>query len=287
MLGVLILLAVAPSNAAMPLLDASSSRPPAEFNACFVRAQDSSGKAWAYLPAGQGGTFTDFRRAWHSGDLLAAGSRDERANPRPPVHRRRGTPVATESPKRWSNADDAAIVTALASFTRHASRHRRRGRDRIAAALSVATLSSPRLAHALDEGISHSIQGVQTVAAMLAERSPGERPEGALANLKPKRQAALHERALPKVRGPAPTAFEALAGPPPIPPLAPPPEAPLYAAVASPPTPHSADGGSVGRTAGPVQYSNAGRRRRRRIHTADRDDHRDARCPADARVSGA
>lgn len=59
MLGVLILLAVAPSNAAMPLLDASSSRPPAEFNACFVRAQDSSGKAWAYLPAGQGGTFTD------------------------------------------------------------------------------------------------------------------------------------------------------------------------------------------------------------------------------------
>ena len=107
----------------------------------------------------------------------------------------------------------------------------------IAAAFSVATWSSPRLAHALDEGISQSIHGVQTVAAMLAERSPGERPEGALAQLKHKKQAALHERVLPKVRGPAPSAYEALAGPPPSPPLAPPPEAPLYAAVASPPTP--------------------------------------------------
>lgn len=124
----------------------------------------------------------------------------------------------------------------------------------IAAALSVATLSSPRLAHALDEGVSHSIQGVQTVAAMLAERSPGERPEGALANLKPKRQAALHERALPKVRGPAPTVFEALAGPPPSPLLAPPPEAPLYAAVASPPTPIiPPTGGAAG---GPPVLSN-------------------------------
>jgi hypothetical protein len=107
----------------------------------------------------------------------------------------------------------------------------------IAAAVTVATWSSPRLAHVLDEGVSRSLHGVQTVAAMLAERSPGERPEGALAQLKHKKQAALHERVLPKVRGPAPSAYEALVGPPPSPPLAPPPEAPLYTAVASPPTP--------------------------------------------------
>jgi hypothetical protein len=107
----------------------------------------------------------------------------------------------------------------------------------IAAAISVATWSSPQLAHVLDEGVSRSLHGVQTVAAMLAERSPGQRPEGALAQLKHKKQAALHERVLPKVRAPAPSAYEALAGPPPSPPLAPPPEAPLYTAVASPPTP--------------------------------------------------
>ena len=107
-----------------------------------------------------------------------------------------------------------------------------------AAALSVATLSSPRLAHALGEGLSESVQGVKTVAAMLAERSPGARPEGALASLKHKRQAALHERALPKVRGPGPTAYEALAGPPPSSPLAPPPQAPLYTTLAGgPPVP--------------------------------------------------
>src|SRR6185369_8142067 len=104
-----------------------------------------------------------------------------------------------------------------------------------AAALSVATFSSPRLAHALGEGLSESVQGVKTVAAMLAERSPGERPEGALASLKHKRQAALHERALPKVRGPGPTAYEALAGPPPSSPLAPPPQAPLYTTLAGGP----------------------------------------------------
>lgn len=107
-----------------------------------------------------------------------------------------------------------------------------------AAALSVASFSSPRLAHALGEGLSESVQGVKTVAAILAERSPGERPEGALASLKHKRQAALHERALPKVRGPSPTAYETLAGPPPSPPVAPPPQAPLYTTVAgSPPVP--------------------------------------------------
>ena len=72
----------------------------------------------------------------------------------------------------------------------------------IAATLSFATLSNSWLGHALGDRLSESIQGVKTVAAMLAERSPGERPAGALANLKHKRQVALHERALPKIRGP-------------------------------------------------------------------------------------
>ena len=107
----------------------------------------------------------------------------------------------------------------------------------VAGALSVATLSSPRLAHVLGEGLSESVQGVKTVAAMLAERSPGQRPKGALAQLKHKRAAALHERALPKVRGPAPTAYEALTGPPPSLPVAPPPAAPLFTTVAGGPTP--------------------------------------------------
>ena len=136
-----------------------------------------------------------------------------------------------------------------------------RGRDAVAAvglcaaaALSVATFSNPRLAHALGEGLSESVQGVKTVAAMLAERSPGERPEGALASLKHKRQAALHQRALPKVRGP--TAYETLAGPPPSPPIAPPPEAPLYTTVAGgPPVPVQTTPGSTGGGGPPVLSS--------------------------------
>jgi hypothetical protein len=127
----------------------------------------------------------------------------------------------------------------------------------VAAALTVAILSSPRLGHALGEGISDSIQGVKTVAMMLAERSPGERPEGALANLKPKHVAAVHERALPKVRGPGPTAFEALAGPLLSPPLASPPQLPLYSAVtAGTPIPVEIAAVTPGTPGGPPVLSN-------------------------------
>jgi hypothetical protein len=121
-----------------------------------------------------------------------------------------------------------------------------------AAALSIATVSNPWLANSLSEGLSESLQGVKTVAAMLADRSPGERPEGALASLKPKRQAVLAER-LPKVHAPSSTAYEALAGPPPSPPIAPPPEAPLYTAVAGAPTPLTPVAGGGG---GPPNLSN-------------------------------
>jgi hypothetical protein len=105
----------------------------------------------------------------------------------------------------------------------------------IAAALSVATVSSPWLRHTVSAGISDSLHGVETVAAMLAERSPGARPEGALVNLKHKRQAVLHERALPKIRTPysPPTAYEALALPP-SPPLISLPQAPLYSTLGGP-----------------------------------------------------
>ncbi|MEA3081813.1 MAG: hypothetical protein QOD54_1481 [Sphingomonadales bacterium] len=133
------------------------------------------------------------------------------------------------------------LIAGLASP--HRSRFARRGvlavgGIAIAAAVSVATLSNPWLGHAVRDGISESLHGVQTVAAMLAERSPGARPEGALANLKHKRQAALHERALPKIRSPfaPPTAYEALASPPPGSLIVPPPQAPLFSTIAGGPT---------------------------------------------------
>jgi hypothetical protein len=119
----------------------------------------------------------------------------------------------------------------------------------VIAALSVGILLRPDLGRAVGEGVSDSIQGVRTVAAMLAERSPGERPDGALASLKPKRQAALHERALPKVRGPAAPSspYQALVGTPPSPVVALPPETPLYNVVAGGPpaviTPAATGGG--------------------------------------------
>jgi hypothetical protein len=117
-----------------------------------------------------------------------------------------------------------------------------------AAALSVATISNPWLGHAVQQGLSDGLHGVETVAAMLADRSPGARPEGALANLKHKRQAALHERALPKIRAPygPPTAYEALATPP-IAPIAPLPQAPPFATIAGgPPVVPPGNGGGEG-----------------------------------------
>ena len=104
----------------------------------------------------------------------------------------------------------------------------------VAASLTVATVLNPKFAHAVDEQVSQGIGSLKTVAAMLAERSPGQRPEGALANLKHKRQAALHERALPKIRGPISPIYEALAGPP-TPVIVPPVETPLFNALGAGP----------------------------------------------------
>jgi hypothetical protein len=106
-------------------------------------------------------------------------------------------------------------------------------------ALSVAIFSNPYLARTAQTGVSDALRGAKTVAAMLAERSPGERIEGALASLKPKKHAAVHERALPKIREgpPQPGPYAALVAPPPIAGLVPPPAGtPLYNMVTGGPT---------------------------------------------------
>ncbi|MEP6983038.1 MAG: hypothetical protein ABI853_05265 [Sphingomicrobium sp.] len=59
MVGVLFLLIAASQSAAIPLLDAKSVRPVADFGACFTRAEERSGRAWAFMPRAHGGTFTD------------------------------------------------------------------------------------------------------------------------------------------------------------------------------------------------------------------------------------
>jgi PEP-CTERM motif-containing protein len=87
-------------------------------------------------------------------------------------------------------------------------------------------------------GVSSALSAVQSVADMLAGRSPGERAEGTLANLKHRKLAALHERALPKVRRPAAASpLAGIVGAAPVPPAEelPPPAAPLYNVVAGGP----------------------------------------------------
>lgn len=95
-----------------------------------------------------------------------------------------------------------------------------------------------RLVHAAGVGIGQAIDGVKTVASMIAGRSPGERAAGELASLKHKRLPALHERALPKFRRAPPVSpLASIVAPPSAPPAVVPPVAgPLYNAVtASPP----------------------------------------------------
>jgi hypothetical protein len=104
----------------------------------------------------------------------------------------------------------------------------------IAAALSVATFSRTNFAKALSDAASDGLDNVKTVAAMLADRSPGQRPEGALASLKHKKQSILHERALPKVRK-AESPLAGIVGTPPVPPIEMAPETPLYSMVSAAP----------------------------------------------------
>jgi hypothetical protein len=95
-----------------------------------------------------------------------------------------------------------------------------------------------RFGSTVSQSVHDGVQGIKTVAAMMAERSPGERAQGALASLKHKRAPAIHERALPKVRRPAAPPISPLAAivaGPPVPPAIPP-AAPIYSLMTGPPT---------------------------------------------------
>ena len=125
----------------------------------------------------------------------------------------------------------------------------------IAAALSVATFSRANFAKALSDAASDGLDNVKTVAAMLVDRSPGQRPEGALASLKHKKRPILHERALSKVRKPE-SPLAGIVGTPPVPPIEMPPETPLYSMVSAvpdvgPPTSIVPGGASPGSNTSP------------------------------------
>jgi hypothetical protein len=104
----------------------------------------------------------------------------------------------------------------------------------LAAALSVATFSRADLARQVRDAASAGLVNMKTVAAMLADRSPGQRPEGALASMKPEKRPALHERALPKIRKPE-SPLAGIVGTPTVPPVELPPATPLYSMVTTPP----------------------------------------------------
>lgn len=104
----------------------------------------------------------------------------------------------------------------------------------LAIALAVVSLSNDDLRREVGNGVTQGVNSIKSVAAILNERSPGERAQGALASLKHKRIAAVHQRALAKVRGPGPLAslLETPVTPPITPPRA---AAPLYNLVAGGP----------------------------------------------------
>jgi hypothetical protein len=129
----------------------------------------------------------------------------------------------------------------------------------IATRPDLANLAGNRFGNAVSQSVKDGVQGIKTVAAMMAERSPGERAKGALASLKHKRVAELHERALPKVRAPSPpiSPLAAIVTAPPAPPVLPPvSQAPLFSMMAAPPVVPPVNGGGGGVTpVGPPSFS--------------------------------
>jgi hypothetical protein len=107
----------------------------------------------------------------------------------------------------------------------------------LAAASAITTWTRPDVKQAIGDVASRGVAGFNSVAALIAARSPGERPAGELASLKSKRQAAPHERALAKVRRAAPGTLASIVAPSAAPPVIVPPiaAAPLFNAVAPPP----------------------------------------------------
>ena len=100
---------------------------------------------------------------------------------------------------------------------------------------------SGSVGNAISNQVGKGVANVQalgnTVADILAGRSPGERAAGALASLKHKRLPVLHQRALPKIRRPA-SPLAGIVAAPAVPPIAiPPSQTPLYNVVNGTPTP--------------------------------------------------
>lgn len=56
---VLLALVAAVPQSNRPLVQTATSRSVDAFGSCFAAAQDKAAHAWAYLPIGQGGTFTN------------------------------------------------------------------------------------------------------------------------------------------------------------------------------------------------------------------------------------
>ena len=110
-----------------------------------------------------------------------------------------------------------------------------------------------RGAATIGSGVSEGLGGVKSFASMLADRSPGKRTEGALASTKHKTLVPLHQRALPKARGPAPAGappFSSLVAAPPVPPS----PAPLYNVMTGPPALVAQAGPPVGVPGGPPAF---------------------------------
>jgi len=143
----------------------------------------------------------------------------------------------------------------------------------LVAVVAIAILDRPDLvdngrnafnrgAATIGSGVSEGLGGVKSFASMLADRSPGKRTEGALASTKHKTLVPLHQRALPKARGPAPAGappfsslvaappFSSLVAAPPVPPS----PAPLYNVMTGPPALVAQAGPPVGIPGGPPAF---------------------------------
>src|SRR4051812_32497707 len=84
------------------------------------------------------------------------------------------------------------------------SRHRTAGiiiAAVLASAMLLAIFVSRGSAGGFGDQIRRSLSSFRTLAAMIAERSPGDRAEGALASLKHKKQFVLSEHVAPTVPG--------------------------------------------------------------------------------------
>src|SRR3954454_18822192 len=100
----------------------------------------------------------------------------------------------------------------------------------IASALLLAIFVARGTAGGLGDQLRRGLSPLRTLAAMIAERSPGDRPEGALASLKHRKQAVLSDHLAPAV--PASPLAALLTAPPEF--VAPPITGPFYSLLGAP-----------------------------------------------------